>query len=176
MEKKIISTFLGFFVLLIISCSREAKPTYYYFSKDFKGEFVIIYGKKDGCPKKYKDGIRQLHIPVNGILVTQFEFSDGFRNDFFYREVAPGKYERLQLFASEEFLSGINDKDGYTSQQNIRAIHRGGVSGITTQQGEQIMMEMGAFIADDDLESLGGKLPDIVFKQIEKDSLSINCW
>lgn len=52
----------------------------YILPNDFTGAVIVLYGQKDGDPKKYDDkGNRIYHIPENGTLKTQFDFQEDWR-------------------------------------------------------------------------------------------------
>jgi|GEM_PF-5834275 len=171
-----------FAILHLVGCNKEAAPTSYYFPNGFKGEFVIVYGQKNGCLKKYEKGRRQLFIPDNGVLITQFEFSDGFRNDLFYIQNEKGEYEPLKEFVNppKKVLDDNWEMDTskYTMSKIIRSIRRGSRAEVYNNRKEVCIIEAGAFMNEEESDALaltGNILSDAVSRQVEADSLAINC-
>ncbi len=169
-----------FIASLLIGCGRNSAPTSYYFPFGFKGEFVIVYGQKQGCTKKYEKGRRQMFIPDNGVLVTQFEFSDGFRNDLFYIQNGQGEYELVKEFLPQNLVSkGWKvDTTKQTTQGSIHSVRLGTASEIYNKKNKRFIIESNAFINEEEsnkMDSTGNILSDAVFRQVEVDSLVINC-
>lgn len=169
-----------FVTSLLIGCKRNAVATSYYFPYGFEGEFVIVYGQKKGCPEKHEKGRRQLYIPDNGVLVTQFKFSDGFRNDLFYIQNQQGEYEPVKEFVPDKAIKiGWEfDTATHTTEKNIRSVRRGTRAEIYSKNKDVYVVESGAFMNEEESDASGltrNVLSDAVFRQIETERLIIHC-
>jgi hypothetical protein len=94
------------FILSITSCN-TAEPATYFLPENFEGMFTVIYSQKFGKSKEYENDRRIYRIPSSGILMTQFDFQDGNRNDLFLIKSSRG-YDTLQEFLPAEPFKGTN--------------------------------------------------------------------
>ena len=76
---------------ILTSCAEIAEPEIHLIPKSYKGPIIIIYGQKDGRPKKYEGSFRVYEISKDGVLRTQFEQPKGF--------ISP---EKLQYYYFDE--------------------------------------------------------------------------
>ncbi|RYG08120.1 MAG: hypothetical protein EOO07_26170, partial [Chitinophagaceae bacterium] len=118
-------------LLLILSgcLNTDSEKTSYYFPNGFKGNYVVIYGDINGCPKDYENGRRKLVIPESGILITQFEFSDGFRNDAFFIEQGNG--HPLRIDENDSLPIAFSNDSGTANASNYK-------NKITVMRGARI--------------------------------------
>jgi len=63
----------------------------YLIPNDFKGEFRVVYGEKNGQNPPMENGRRLLKVPANGVLVIQPEFKDGKVDQQFFLVDRKGK-------------------------------------------------------------------------------------
>lgn len=94
------------FILGITSCN-TAEPATYFLPENFEGMFTVIYSQKFGKLKEYENGRRIYRIPGSGILMTQFDFQDGDRDDLFLIKNSRG-YDTLHEFLPAELFKGTN--------------------------------------------------------------------
>lgn len=180
MNKNFISFLLMGILPMFSSCGQNAEPTNYYFPQGFKGEFIIIYGEKNGCPEKHEGGRRQLFIPQSGVLITQFEFSDGFRDDIFFIQNDKGDYLSIKEYVTDHSIKKQIEKD--TSKLSIEnsslIIVRGERIEIFNKKKEVRVVETGS-LKNNGEENYNNKSSqdfiDSVLKQIEVNDVEIKC-
>jgi len=103
---------ISLILLSNISCG-NADPAVYFIPKKFEGVFSVVYSQRKGNPKEYQYGRRVYRIPSNGILLTQFGFQGGNRQDLFLVKTNDG-YDTLKdflpkrTFAHSQYKIGSN--------------------------------------------------------------------
>lgn len=104
---KFVFLFNCFFLALSLTSCNNAEPATYFLPENFEGLFTVIYSQKFGQPKEYKNDRRIYRIPSSGILMTQFDFQDGNRNDLFLIKSSRG-YDTLKEFLPAKPFKGTN--------------------------------------------------------------------
>jgi hypothetical protein len=94
------------------SCTQQAEPATYFLPQHFEGVFAVVYNQEHGMSKMSNKGRRQFIIPGNGILVTQFSFSDGSRRDIFLMRTNEG-YDTLKYYLPDKDTTGKRFDEAY---------------------------------------------------------------
>lgn len=78
-------------LFMVIGCNRSGEQEVVVVPKGFKGYVIIIFNQKNGHPVKYDGKRRVYEVPSNGILKTQFEVNEGWRDftEYYYGMIAP---------------------------------------------------------------------------------------
>lgn len=99
----IIIIFLSSF-LMMVGCNRSGEQEVVVVPKNFKGYVIVIFNQKNGQPVKYDGKKRVYEIPSNGILKTQFNVNDGWRDftEYYYGLIAPEN--KLPSFVDVEMI------------------------------------------------------------------------
>jgi|SRR6218665_26757 len=75
--------------LMLTCCNTNGEQEVIVVPKSFKGYIIIIFNQKGGTPVKYEGKKRMYEIPRSGILKTQFNVNDGWREfaEYYYEKV-----------------------------------------------------------------------------------------
>jgi hypothetical protein len=116
---------------------------------NYKGYIVVIFNQKNGDPIKYEGKKRVYEIPQDGILKTQFEPNDGWResSEFYYEKIAPEN--KLLSFAElkevpEDTIVGLMGgigtmkKNDYNEDRFVYALFYIGTKSDIEQSQEQV--------------------------------------
>lgn len=87
----------GIWMVFSFSSCKDAEPATYYLPEGYEGIFAVVYSQRIGEEKTIRDGRRQFFVPSNGVLLTQFDFSDGGRDDLFLIKT-PNGYDTLKNY------------------------------------------------------------------------------
>jgi hypothetical protein len=105
---------------------KRAQPAVYLIPGNYEGVIAVVYGQKTGTEGKIINGKRQFIIPDNGILLTQFDYSEGGRNDLFLVKKLDG-YDTLKNYLPNKDTTGRkfggNYYSFYTSDSNEVAVN-----------------------------------------------------
>jgi hypothetical protein len=88
---------LLFVLALLIGC-KYTEPETYLIPNGYKGKVNIIFNQKNGEKPVYESGRRIYKIPLNGILLTQFNDEHGLVNHKYFYVDSIGNKKPLEIF------------------------------------------------------------------------------
>jgi hypothetical protein len=118
--RHIITAPAALFVFCTSSC-HDADHAMYVIPQHFEGVAAVIYSQKKGTPAEFQNGIRVYRIPDSGILITQFDFQDGNRDDLFLMKDKNG-YDTLKEYLPGKPFEGSNYTIGSRSTHDTSQI------------------------------------------------------
>jgi hypothetical protein len=105
---------------------KRAQPAVYLIPQNYEGVIAVVYSQKASSDGKIINGRRQFIIPDNGILLTQFDYSEGWRNDIFLVKRLDG-YDTLKNYLPNKDTTGRkfggDYYSSYTNDDNEMAIN-----------------------------------------------------
>jgi hypothetical protein len=93
---------LIFFAPLLIEQVVFIQPEMYLTSVGYQGPIIVIYNQSDGQPIKYDGKARIYEVPENGIVLSQFSFSNHPVSPTFWYANNGLKIEQLPFYGSSE--------------------------------------------------------------------------
>jgi len=116
----------------------------YILPEGYKGQAIVIFNQKNGEEPKYKNGKRVYHIPISGVLLTQFEAQDGFIDHEYYYLSDTG------LLKLEEM--SIKDSKKFSEEKLKRGIFLDGTVGIYGDSNDSNSLKYEFFVVSNYLE------------------------
>jgi len=116
---------------------------------NYKGYIVVIFNQKNGEPIKYEEGKRVYEIPQDGILKTQFEPDEGWREfpEFYYEKIVPENklcsFAELKEVPADTIVGlmgalGTMQKNDYNEDRFVYALFYIGTKSEIEQAQEQV--------------------------------------
>lgn len=95
--------FTCLFSIVLFGCmTNSTQPEIYLIPEGFEGRVNILFGKKTKKTAKYEQGKRVYEIPLDGVLVSDFEFQEGVINREYFLIDSLGHRSSLKVFDKKQ--------------------------------------------------------------------------